>query len=289
MSGDAQVVALLELGHPAALEDDRVDVAGDRQVVAQDDRVATLLGGPPADPVDPRPVAPAEHPVDEPVVRGQVVLGQEVDLEGRLGDAGQPRLVGRPGLLVEVAPEPVRDVVVGEPLLGDLGVAVVEAARLGLELDEQGLLVVGAEGVGRALASDAPRAGCRRAGEVGSSAIVESSVVGGPRDKTTNGRSPIRPGPKHSRRGTPSVRRCVPSCTHRRSGAPIARLAGRPPGLRHRRGCHAGLRITRIVVRSPNGRQAWPAVVLITPTRMGVISGAMSVAAGSAAMVLAAP
>ena len=114
------VVALLELRHPAALEGDRVDVAGDRQVVAQDDGVAALLRGPAPDPVDPGAVALAEHAVDEPVVAGQVVLGQEADLEGRLGDAGQPRLVGRPGLLVEVAPEPVRDEVVREPLLGDL-------------------------------------------------------------------------------------------------------------------------------------------------------------------------
>ena len=123
------VVALLELGHPAALEQDRVDVAGDRQVVAQDDRVAALLGGPATDPVDPRAVALAEHPVDEAVVRGQVVLGQEADLEGGLGDAGQARLVRRPRLLVEVAPEAVRDVVVGEPLLGDPGVAVVQPSR----------------------------------------------------------------------------------------------------------------------------------------------------------------
>ena len=55
--GRVVVVALLELGHPAALERDRIDVAGDGQVVAQDDRVAALLRGPAADPVDPRPVA----------------------------------------------------------------------------------------------------------------------------------------------------------------------------------------------------------------------------------------
>ena len=114
-----------------------VDVAGDREVVAQDDRVAPFLGRPASDPVDPGPVALAEHPVDEPVIGGQVVLGQEADLEGGLGHARQARLVGRPGLLVEVAPEPVRDVVVGEPLLGDLGVAVVQPARLGLQLHQQ--------------------------------------------------------------------------------------------------------------------------------------------------------
>ena len=96
------VVALLELAHPAALEQHRVDVAGDREVVAQHDRVPALLGGPAPDPVQPRPIALAEHPVDQAVVAGQVVLGQQADLERRLGDAGQPRLVGCPGLLVEV-------------------------------------------------------------------------------------------------------------------------------------------------------------------------------------------
>ena len=98
--------------------------------------MAALLGRPAPDPVDPRAVAVAEHPVDEAMVGGQVVLGQEADLEGRLGDPGQPRLVGRPRLLVEVAPQPIGDVVVREPLLGDLGVAVVEATRLGLEFVE---------------------------------------------------------------------------------------------------------------------------------------------------------
>jgi hypothetical protein len=55
-----------------------------------------------------------------------------------LGDAGQPRLVGRPRFLVEVATEPVRDVLVGEPLLGHLGMAVVQPCSLRLQLVEQG-------------------------------------------------------------------------------------------------------------------------------------------------------
>ncbi len=148
--GRIVVVALLELRHPAALERDRVDVSGDGQVVAQDDRVPALFRRPAPDPVDPCAVAVAEHPVDQAVVRGQVVLGQEADLEGRLGDPGQPRLVGRPGLLVEVAPQAVGDVVVGEPLLGDLGVAVVQAARLGLEfVEERALVVIGRRRGGR--------------------------------------------------------------------------------------------------------------------------------------------
>ena len=62
------VVALLELGHPPALEGDRVDVSRDRQIVPEDDRVAALLGCPASDPVHPRAVALAEHPVDQPVV-----------------------------------------------------------------------------------------------------------------------------------------------------------------------------------------------------------------------------
>ena len=143
MSGRVVVVALLELAHPAALEDHRVEVARDRQVVAQHDRVPALLGRPAADPVHPRPVALAEHAVDQAVVAGQVVLGQEADLERRLGDAGEPRLLRRPGLLVEVATEPVRDVLVGEPLLGDLEVSLDEAADLRLQLLEHGAVEVG--------------------------------------------------------------------------------------------------------------------------------------------------
>ena len=41
---------------PVALEHDRVDVAGDRQVIAKDDGVPALLGRPATHPVDPGPV-----------------------------------------------------------------------------------------------------------------------------------------------------------------------------------------------------------------------------------------
>ncbi len=44
------VVALLELGHPSALQQHRVDVARDREVVAEHDGVAAFLGGPAARP-----------------------------------------------------------------------------------------------------------------------------------------------------------------------------------------------------------------------------------------------
>jgi len=46
--------------------------------------------------------------VDEPVVARQVVLGQEADLEGGLGDAGGRGWSGVQGSFVEVAPEAVR-------------------------------------------------------------------------------------------------------------------------------------------------------------------------------------
>ena len=141
--GRLAVVPLLELRHAAALEQDRIDVAGHREVVAQDDRVPALLGRPAADPVDPRAVAAPEHPVDEPVVRGQVVLGEQVDLERGLGHAGEPRLFGGPRILVEVAPQPIRDVVVREPLLRHARVTVVQPARLGLELDQERAFVIG--------------------------------------------------------------------------------------------------------------------------------------------------
>ena len=75
------------------------------------------------------------------MVRGQVVLGQEADLERGLGDAGQARLVGCPRLLVEVATEAIRDEVVREPLLRDAGMAVVQTAGFRLELVQERFMV----------------------------------------------------------------------------------------------------------------------------------------------------
>ena len=75
--------------------------------------------------------------MDLAVVARQVVLGQEVDLEGDLRDAGDPRLVRRPWLPLEVATDRVGDVVVGEPLPGHRQVALQESPRRGLELDEK--------------------------------------------------------------------------------------------------------------------------------------------------------
>src|SRR5699024_2328714 len=69
--------------HAGPLECHRVHTAGDHQVVAHDDRVAILLRGPGVDPGAPRAVQ-GEVGGDLPVVRGQVVLGQQVgDHRGR--------------------------------------------------------------------------------------------------------------------------------------------------------------------------------------------------------------
>src|SRR5829696_5689836 len=88
--------------------------------------------------------------------------------EGRLSSVSRPtsnevwaRLVRRPRLLVEVAPQPVGDVFVGEPLLGDLEVAVEESSCLHLELVEQAAVEGGDLRRGRRRLVDhgAPRVG----------------------------------------------------------------------------------------------------------------------------------
>ena len=128
----------LHVLHAAALEHDRVDVPGDDEVVADDDRVATFLGRPAVHPVLPGAVALLEDRADQVVVRGQVVLGEEVHLEGGLRDAGEAGLVRGPRLLVEVTALAVRDEVVGEPLLRDRQVTVDELADGGLDLRKEG-------------------------------------------------------------------------------------------------------------------------------------------------------
>jgi hypothetical protein len=90
------------------------------------------------DPVLPGAIALLEDGADQVVVGGQVVLGEEVDLECGLRDARQLWLVRGPRLLVEVAPEAVRDVVVGEPLFRDREVPIDELGDGRLDLGEQG-------------------------------------------------------------------------------------------------------------------------------------------------------
>ena len=84
------------------------------------------------------------------MVAGQVVLGEEVDLEGGLGDPGQPRLVGGPGLGVEVAAEAPGHVLMRQPLFGHGQVPVkqplgdrfqlVEQVMVGMAIGHAGLL-----------------------------------------------------------------------------------------------------------------------------------------------------
>jgi hypothetical protein len=71
------------------------------------------------------------------VVAGQVVLGEEVDFEGGLGDTGEPRLVGGPGLGVEVAAQAPGDVLVRQPLFGHGQMPVQQPLGDRLQLNEQ--------------------------------------------------------------------------------------------------------------------------------------------------------
>jgi hypothetical protein len=102
--------------------------------------VAALLGGPAVRPGPPGPVA-AEAGQQLVVVAGQVVLGEQVDLEGGLGDPGQPGLVGGPGLGIEVAAEAPGDVLVREPLFGHGQMPVKQPAGDRLQLPQE--VVVG--------------------------------------------------------------------------------------------------------------------------------------------------
>ena len=125
--------------HPRRLELDRVHSAGHHQVVAQRDPVPALLGGPPADPGAPGAVEP-ELGGDLPVVRGQVVLGQQVGDHRDLGDRVQPGLLRRPVLAAEegeVAALAPRHVVVRVPVLGDGQVPLEVLLDDGLQLVQQ--------------------------------------------------------------------------------------------------------------------------------------------------------
>ena len=130
-----RVVAARHGLHASALQRHGVEASRDGQVVAQHDRVAALLGGPPPDPLAPDPVAAERLPQREVVV-GQVVLGEEVDLERDPRDLAQVAVGRLPGLLDVVAPVFVGDVLVREPL-GRLGEVSFETLlQDGLELRE---------------------------------------------------------------------------------------------------------------------------------------------------------
>ena len=85
-----------DLAHAFALERDRVDRAGDGQVVADHDRVAALFRRPPPHPLAPRAVG-AEAAERRRVVR-EVVLGEEVHHQRDAG-CGRDRRAGGVPLL----------------------------------------------------------------------------------------------------------------------------------------------------------------------------------------------
>jgi hypothetical protein len=138
-------LAAAHLAHAGPLELDRVERAGHGEVVADDDGVAVLLGGPAPGPLAPDGVV-AEHPEDGVRVVRQVVLGQEVDEEGAahlVGQAGLgrvPRLVG-----FEVAAPAPRHQLVGEPLLAGIDVSGEEPLGHGLELVQESDVVHGCQ------------------------------------------------------------------------------------------------------------------------------------------------
>src|SRR5690606_34021828 len=88
-------LAAAHLGHAGPLQLDGVHGARDREVVAQHDRVAALLGGPAAAPLAPGGVT-SEQGLDRAEVVRQVVLGQQVHEEARSDLGGEIDLVRVP-------------------------------------------------------------------------------------------------------------------------------------------------------------------------------------------------
>ena len=130
------------LRHPAPLQLHRVERPGHRQVVADHDRVALLLGCPAADPLAPHPRT--EHVVDRVEVVGQIVLGQEVDEEGVPHRAGYGELLRVPFLLgLEVTAPAPWHVQMGEPFLGGRDVAFHELLSRRHELMDEAKFVRG--------------------------------------------------------------------------------------------------------------------------------------------------
>ena len=125
-------VAARHVLHALALERDRVDRPRRHQVVADGDRVAALLGRPAARPRAPGALA-AEHAPQGEVVGGQVVLGEQVELERDARRRAEARVALLPRLVDVAAPALPGDVLVGEPLLGGGEMAVEQPAHHGLQ------------------------------------------------------------------------------------------------------------------------------------------------------------
>ncbi len=117
----------------------RIDFAGDHQIVAQRDGVQVLLGGPAADPAAPLfRKDEAEHEL--PVVAGEVVLGDQQDLEGVCDGLGQRylrRIPVAPAEEGEVLTLFERHEVVGEPQVFGVDVATQLLLHDRLELENQ--------------------------------------------------------------------------------------------------------------------------------------------------------
>ena len=133
-------LAARHLRHSRPLKLDGIERAAHDDVVANHDRVAHLLGSPPA-----RPLAPGlirEHAVERFEVVRKVVLGQEVDEQRAPHAIGHGHLVGVP-LLVghEVATAPPGHHLVREPLLGRRVVALVQPLGDGGQFPQQHRLV----------------------------------------------------------------------------------------------------------------------------------------------------
>ncbi len=114
------------MDHAGFFEGDGIDAAGDDEVVTHDDAVPVLLGGPPADPGTPGTVL-GEVLGDLPVVRRQVVLGEQVgDHRGLcdVGELGLLRVVVLAAECGEVATFVPRHVVVRVPLASHRDVTV---------------------------------------------------------------------------------------------------------------------------------------------------------------------
>ena len=112
--------------HAATLELHGIDAAGDDEIVADRNAVTRLFGGPLTDPLPPGAIGPETHS-DFAVVGRQVVLGQEVDDHGGLGDLVEGRILRDPVLAAqecEVTPTAPRNVVVRIPGLRHREVAV---------------------------------------------------------------------------------------------------------------------------------------------------------------------
>ena len=123
-------------GQPLVLQLGRIAVPGGQQVVTDGDGVLALLGRPEAGPFGHRRVL-GEAASDLRVVVGQVVLGQQVQLQGGPDLRGQRGLGLLPRLVAETPAQFPRNNVVGIPMLSALPVLGHEPGDLRLDGRDQ--------------------------------------------------------------------------------------------------------------------------------------------------------